>query len=133
MIDTVKGGVEHILASCTEHGVKSIVITSSGGRFLKLILKCLKCWKIAFDLGSTNPKEGEPPVKNEIDHWSDPDFQISKGKYSPAAKTMMDKAALKYAEDHPELKVAILNPNLIMGNFIGFLKIFRSNLNRISL
>ncbi len=54
-------------------------------------------------------------MKNEIDHWSDPDFQISQGKYSPAAKTLMDKTALKYGEDHPELRVVIFNPNGIVG------------------
>ena len=32
LIETVEGGVKHILASCTEHGVKSIVLTSSGGK-----------------------------------------------------------------------------------------------------
>ena len=54
-------------------------------------------------------------MKNELEHWSDPDFQISQGKYSPAAKTLMDKYSLKYAEEHPELKVVVLNPNMIMG------------------
>ncbi len=95
LIETVRGGVEHILASCSEHGVKTVAITSSGG--------------------STNPKDGEPPLKKELEHWSDPDFQISKGKYSPAAKTLMEKAALKYAEEHKDIKIAILNPNLIVG------------------
>lgn len=95
LIETVKGGALDILKSCTSHGVKTIVLTSSGG--------------------STNPKEGEPPVKNELDHWSDPDYQISQGKYSPAAKTLMDQAALQYGKDHPELRVVVLNPNLIMG------------------
>eukprot|EP00094_Tigriopus_californicus_P001268 TCALIF_01229-PA protein Name:"Similar to A Dihydroflavonol-4-reductase (Dianthus caryophyllus)" AED:0.36 eAED:0.42 QI:0/0/0/0.28/1/1/7/0/310 len=95
LIETVRGGALHILKSCTDHGVKTIVLTSSGG--------------------STNPKEGEPPVKNEMDHWSDPDYQISQGKYSPAAKTLMDQAALQYGKDHPELRVVVLNPNLIMG------------------
>ena len=66
-------------------------------------------------LGSTNPKDGEPAKKNELEHWSDPDFQISKGKYSPAAKTLMDKAVLKYGEDHPEIRIVVLNPNMIMG------------------
>ncbi len=91
----MEGGVKHILASALEAGVKTAVITSS--------------------TGSTNPKEGQPAVKNEIDHWSDPEFQISKGKYSPAAKTLMDKAALKFGEDHPEMRVAIFNPSMIMG------------------
>eukprot|EP00095_Tigriopus_kingsejongensis_P005143 maker-scaffold100_size373717-snap-gene-2.53 protein:Tk05143 transcript:maker-scaffold100_size373717-snap-gene-2.53-mRNA-1 annotation:"hypothetical protein" len=95
LIETVKGGALHILKSCTDHKVKTIVLTSSGG--------------------STNPKTGEPSLKNEMEHWSDPDYQISQGKYSPAAKTLMDKAALEYGQQHPELRVVILNPNLIMG------------------
>jgi len=96
----VRGGVEHILRDCTEFDVKSIVITSSGG--------------------STNPKDGEPPIKNELDHWSDPEFQISQGKFSPAAKTLMDRAALAYAEKNPaKPKVVVFNPNLILGRYIG--------------
>ncbi len=95
LIDTVVGGVEHILSGCAEAGVRSVVLTSSGG--------------------STNPKEGDPPLKKEMEHFSDPDFQISKGKYSPAAKTLMEKAAFKFAEEHKDIKVAIVNPNLIMG------------------
>lgn len=65
--------------------------------------------------GSTNPRGKEPEVKNELEHWSDPDYQISEKKYSPAAKTLMEKSALKYASEHPELRVVIMNPNLIMG------------------
>ena len=68
-------------------------------------------------LGSTNPKEGQPEIKNEIDHWSDPDFQISKGKYSPAAKTLMDKAALAFGEEHPEVRIVIFNPSMILGKY----------------
>ena len=56
-------------------------------------------------------------MKNEIDHWSDPDFQISQGKYSPAAKTLMDRAALEFGESHPDLRIVIFNPSMILGNF----------------
>ena len=69
-------------------------------------------------LGSTNPKEGQPEIKNEIDHWSDPDFQISKGKYSPAATTLMDKAALAFGEEHPEVRIVIFNPSMILGKLV---------------
>lgn len=97
LIETVVGGINHILESCTEAGVKTIVVTSS--------------------TGSTNPKEGLPSSvpKKETEHWSDSDYQISCGKYSPAAKTLMDKALLKYGEKHPELRVVIFNPSLIAG------------------
>ena len=54
-------------------------------------------------------------MKNEIDHWSDPDFQISQGKYSPAAKTLMDRAALEFGESHPDLRIVIFNPSMILG------------------
>lgn len=66
-------------------------------------------------VGSTNPKDGEPAMKNEIDHWSDPEFQISRGKYSPAAKTLMDRAALEFGESHPDLRIVIFNPSMILG------------------
>jgi len=110
LIETVRGGVEEILRACTEFGVKSVVITSSGA--------------------TVNPKEGEPDKKNELLHFSDAgrcktwqlclicllDFQISQGKYSPAAKTLMEKAALAYAEKNPgKPKLAVLIPNLIVG------------------
>ena len=54
-------------------------------------------------------------MKNEINHWSDPDFQISQGKYSPAAKTLMDRAALEFGESHPDLRIVIFNPSMILG------------------
>ena len=71
-------------------------------------------------IGSTNPKDGEPAIKNEIDHWSDPEFQISKAKYSPAAKTLMDRAALEFGESHPDLRIVIFNPSMILGGFSNF-------------
>ena len=68
--------------------------------------------------GSTNPKEGQPDIKNELDHWSDHNYQISKGKYSPAAKTLMDKTALAFGEEHPDIRVVIFNPSMILGERI---------------
>ena len=78
--------------------------------------------------GSTNPAgmTNETP-KNEVLHWSDPEDQQSKGKYSPAAKTLMEINALKAvgrdqrdavvdgaaADGSPRL--VIINPNLILG------------------
>ena len=35
-------------------------------------------------------------LKNEIDSWSDPDVQKERGKFSPAAKTLMELAALDF-------------------------------------
>ena len=63
-------------------------------------------------LGSTDLKEGEI-----IDRWAeaDPEYQISKGKYSLAAKISMDDAALKFGELHPDIRIVIFNPSMIVG------------------
>lgn len=63
--------------------------------------------------GSTNPPDGEPARKNEVDHWSDPDQQEGAGKWSPAAKTRMERRALELAGN--DLRVAIMNPSMILG------------------
>ena len=95
-IDLMVGGAEAILDGALEYGVAAVVFTSS--------------------TGSTNPPSGEPEIKNEIDHWSDPDFQIEQGKFSPAAKTLMDRAALARMEaSEGRLRVSILNPSMIVG------------------
>ena len=47
--------------------------------------------------GSTNPPNAVPDKpKNEIDFWSDPEIQKQKGRYSPAAKTLMEISALDF-------------------------------------
>lgn len=86
---------EHTLNAALKLGIGRAVFTSS--------------------TGSTNPPEGEPPIKVETVHWSDPDQQISVGKHSPAAKTLMEKKALEMMEAHPNLRVAIMNPSMIAG------------------
>ena len=62
--------------------------------------------------GSTDLKEGQI-----IEQWAeaDPEYQISKGKYSLAAKISMDEAALKFGEDHPDIRIVIFNPSMIVG------------------
>ena len=66
--------------------------------------------------GSTNPPAGEPKLKNEIEHWSDPEAQQAAGKFSPAAKTLMDRTALARMEaSDGKLRVCILNPSMIAG------------------
>jgi len=97
-----------ILASARRKSVECVVLTSSGG--------------------STNPPGLDPATpKSEILHWSDPEVQQGAGKYSPAAKTLMETAALQdvgrdqsnnvideeKAAGAPRL--VILNPNLILG------------------
>ena len=69
--------------------------------------------------GSTNPKEVEPPMRDEIEDWLDPDFEFpnsQKGKYSPSAKTLVDKTALAFEEGHPDMRIVIFNPSMILGN-----------------
>ena len=96
------------ISAAKENGVGVVVLTSSGG--------------------STNPPghRNETP-KNEAEHWSDPKAQIAKGKYSPAAKTLMELRSLnavgrdrtnaivdaELATSSPRL--CIMNPNLILG------------------
>lgn len=87
------GAAEHCLAAARAEGIGRAVFTSS--------------------TGSTNPPEGEPARKNELEHWSDPEQQESVGKWSPAAKTRMEKRALELADD--DLRVAIMNPSMILG------------------
>lgn len=99
LIETVTEGIKHILQSCLEAGtVETVVITSRD-----------------FDNlygGSTDLKEGQI-----IEQWAeaDPEYQISKGKYSLAAKISMDEAALKFGEDHPDIRIVIFNPSMIVG------------------
>jgi hypothetical protein len=70
--------------------------------------------------GSTHPKEVEPPMRGEeIEDWLDPDFEFpnsQKGKYSPSAKTLVDKTALAFEEGHPDMRIVIFNPSMILGN-----------------
>ena len=52
---------------------------------------------ITSSTGSTNAPNASPDVlKNEIDSWSDPEIQKGKGKFSPAAKTLMEMAAFDF-------------------------------------
>jgi len=86
---------ENTINAALKLGIQRVVLTSS--------------------TGSTNPPEGEPPIKDELVHWSDPEQQIGVGKHSPAAKTLMEKKALEMMAAHPNLRVAILNPSMIAG------------------
>lgn len=66
--------------------------------------------------GSTNPPGDEPALKNEIDHWSDPQKQLAAGKFSPAAKTLMDKAILQKMDEYAGgFRGIIFNPSMIAG------------------
>ncbi|MFK7915478.1 MAG: NAD-dependent epimerase/dehydratase family protein [Pseudomonadales bacterium] len=95
-VDLMVGGAENVLDCALALGIDRAVFTSS--------------------TGSTNPPEGEPNLKNEVEHWSDPEQQIAAGKYSPAAKTLMDRAVLeKMAASDGRLRTCVINPSLIVG------------------
>lgn len=66
--------------------------------------------------GSTNPPDGEPPLKNEVEHWSDAEKQLAAGKYAAAAKTRYDRLVLqKMNASDGRLRSATINPSLIAG------------------
>ena len=71
---------------------------------------------ICSSTSSTNPV---PPVprKNEVDHWSDEREQCRAKKYTSATKTVMEKAAIKFAEEH-DMRLSILLPTGMFGPVI---------------
>jgi len=97
-------------AKATE-SVNVVVLTSSGG-----------------STNPTNLKDSTP--KSELLHFSDPNEQINRGRYSPAAKTLMEIKSLEaVGRNHKneiinkELalhkttpRLIIINPNLILGS-----------------
>ncbi|MEM7020719.1 MAG: NAD-dependent epimerase/dehydratase family protein [Pseudomonadota bacterium] len=86
-------GCLNILRSAAAAKVKNVLICSS--------------------TSSTNPI---PPVakKNEVDHWSDQKQQYAAKKYTSAAKTVMEPAAMKFAEEHG-MRLSIFLPTLMLG------------------
>lgn len=79
-----------------ELGIGSVVFTSS--------------------TGSTNPKEGEPEMKKEMEHWSDFATQLTQGKFAAVAKTLLDTIVLeKAAASNGALRTVTINPSLIAG------------------
>ena len=86
-------GCMNIMRSAARHGIKNVVICSS--------------------TSSTNPI---PPVdkKNEVDHWSDEQEQCQAKKYTSAAKTVMEKAAIKFAEEY-DMRLSIILPTGMFG------------------
>ena len=68
---------------------------------------------ICSSTSSTNPVPPQP-FKNEIDHWSDDFEQCNSGKFTSAAKTVMEKEAIKYAREN-EIRLSILLPTGLFG------------------
>ncbi|MEM1436747.1 MAG: NAD-dependent epimerase/dehydratase family protein, partial [Pseudomonadota bacterium] len=68
---------------------------------------------ICSSTSSTNPKV---PVakKNETEHWSDRAHQYEQKKYTSAAKTVMEAAAMAFAEAH-NMRLSIFLPTLMLG------------------
>ena len=92
---TVDGCVG-ILKSAHKQGVRQAVICSS--------------------TSSTNPVPAVT-IKNEIDHWSDEQEQCRSKKFTSAAKTVMEKAAMRFAKEH-NIRLSIILPTGLYGQAI---------------
>ena len=92
IMPTVNGCL-NILRSANGNGVKKVVICSS--------------------TSSTNPVPC-PPVKNEVDHWSDETEQCRAKKYTSATKTVMEKAAFRFAGEH-HMRMCVFCPTMMLG------------------
>ena len=87
---------ENVSEACLETGIERAVFTSS--------------------TGSTNPPEGEPELKREMDHWSDPDVQLAAKKYAAVGKTRLDQTVLgKMAASDGRFRAVTINPSMITG------------------
>jgi nucleoside-diphosphate-sugar epimerase len=92
IMPTVKGCL-NILRAAARRGVGNVVICSS--------------------TSSTNPVP-PVPVKNEVDHWSDEHEQCRAKKYTSATKTVMEKAAIKFAKAN-DMRLCIILPTGMFG------------------
>ncbi|MBT4354369.1 MAG: NAD-dependent epimerase/dehydratase family protein [Rhodospirillaceae bacterium] len=92
---TVDGCLE-ILRSAHDEGIKKVIICSS--------------------TSSTNPI---PSVsnKNEVDHWSDENEQFKAQKFTSATKTVLEKAALEFANQN-KIRLSIILPTGLYGEAI---------------
>jgi len=95
IMPTVEGCLR-ILKAAHRQGVRKAVICSS--------------------TASTNPVPA-PILKNELDHWSDEVEQCSAKKYTSAAKTVMEKAAIKYCATH-DIRLSIILPTGLYGRAV---------------
>ena len=95
IMPTVNGCL-NIMGSAARRGVRNVVICSS--------------------TSSTNPV---PPVavKNEVEHWSDAQEQCRARKYTSATKTVMEKAAIQFAEEN-NMRLSIILPTGMFGPVI---------------
>jgi nucleoside-diphosphate-sugar epimerase len=95
-VDLMVAVAENVSDAAIESGITRAVFTSS--------------------TGSTNPPEGEPELKNEIEHWSDPEQQLKAGKFAAVGKTRFDRIVLdKMAASNGAFRVCVINPSMIVG------------------
>lgn len=95
-IDLMMAVAENVSDAAIEAGVGRAVFTSS--------------------TGSTNPPDGEPFIKNEVLHWSDPERQLADGKFAAVGKTRFDRIVLdRMAATEGRFRVAVINPSMIVG------------------
>ena len=71
---------------------------------------------ICSSTSSTNPVPSVP-IKNEVDHWSDEEEQCRAKKYTSATKTVMEKAAIEFA-DKNAMRLSIILPTGMFGPVI---------------
>lgn len=95
IMPTVNGCL-NIMRSAARNGIKTAVICSS--------------------TSSTNPIPAVPN-KNEVDHWSNEKEQCAAKKYTSAAKTVMEKAAMKFADENG-MRLSIFMPTGMFGPVI---------------
>ena len=89
-------GCLNILRSAQRNGVRNVVICSS--------------------TSSTNPST-PVPFKYEAEHWSDENEQCRVKKYTSATKTIMEKAAIKFAEEN-DIRLSIILPTGLYGEAV---------------
>ncbi len=92
---TVEGCL-NILRSAKRNRVRTVIICSS--------------------TSSTNPSISVP-LKNEVEHWSDENEQCRVRKYTSATKTIMEKAAIKFAEEN-DIRLSIILPTGLYGEAV---------------
>ena len=95
IMPTVNGCL-NIMGAAVRQGVGNVVICSS--------------------TSSTNPIP-PVPIKNEVEHWSDETEQCRAKKYTSATKTVMEKAAIKFAAEN-DVRLSIIMPTGMFGPVI---------------
>ncbi len=96
IIRPIEQGALNIMRAADRQGVRNVLICSS--------------------TSSTNPKV-PAAVKNEVDHHSDVDHQISQRKFTSAEKTVMEASARAFAAAHAQ-RLCVFLPTTMLGPVI---------------